>query len=106
MQSGLQTERVTHHATERSSVAAGGRSSKLGAEPDCSSTAGLRRPVHPHHLVHAGFITASGLGLIGQRVTAALTHARHVALDGATPSRLTPSHPARRRHPTECGVSI
>jgi len=35
-----------------------------------------------HHLVHAGYIAPATLGLLGQRVAAALTPAGHEALDG------------------------
>jgi hypothetical protein len=62
-------------------VAAGGAQLQLGAEPDlffdgrrcCDQTAA-------HHLVHSGLIAAATLGLVGQRVTAALTPAGHEAL--------------------------
>ena len=62
-------------------VAAGGAELALGTEPDlfldgrccCDQTAA-------HHLVRAGFIAATTLGLVGQRVTAALTPAGHEAL--------------------------
>ena len=55
-------------------VAAGGAELQLGAEPDlfldgrccCDQTAA-------HQLVRAGFIAAATLGLVGQRVAAALT---------------------------------
>jgi hypothetical protein len=64
-------------------VAAGGAQLQLGAEPDlffdgrsCADQYAV------HHLVHAGFITAATLGLLGQRVTAILTPAGHEALDG------------------------
>ena len=66
-------------------VAAGGAELVLGAEPDlffdgrccCDQTAA-------HELVRGGFIEASALGLVGQRVTAALTPAGRRAL-GSTP---------------------
>ena len=59
-------------------VAAGGAQLQLGAEPDlfldgrscCDQTAA-------HYLVHAGLIAAATLGLVGQRVAAALTPAGH-----------------------------
>jgi len=63
-------------------VAAGGAELQLGSEPDlffdgrccCDQSAA-------HQLVRAGFIAAATLGLVGQRVTAALTAAGHEALD-------------------------
>ena len=63
-------------------VAAGGAELQLGAEPDlfldgrccCDQTAA-------HQLVRAGFIAAATLGLVGQRVAAALTPAGHDVLD-------------------------
>jgi len=60
-------------------VAAGGAELALGAEPDlfldgrccCDQTAA-------HHLFRAGLIAATTLGLVGERVAAALTPAgRH-----------------------------
>ena len=64
-------------------VAAGGAELRLGAEPDlfldgrscCDQTAA-------HQLVRSGLIAATTLGLVGQRVAAALTPAGHEALDG------------------------
>jgi hypothetical protein len=66
-------------------VAAGGAELQLGSESDlfldglccCDQTAA-------HRLVRAGLITAATLGIIGQRVAAALTPAGHRAL-GTTP---------------------
>ncbi|MDT7551786.1 MAG: hypothetical protein QOH17_3526 [Pseudonocardiales bacterium] len=66
-------------------VAAGGAELGMGAEPDlffdgrccCDQSAA-------HRLVSAGFIAAASLGLVGQRVAAALTVAGKHAL-GATP---------------------
>jgi len=63
-------------------VAAGGAELQLGSEPDlffdgrccCDQSAA-------HQLVRAGFIAAATLGLVGQRVAAALTAAGHEALD-------------------------
>ena len=62
-------------------VAAGGAELQLGTEPDlfldgrccCDQLAA-------HHLVRAGFIAATTLGLVGQRVAAALTPAGQQAL--------------------------
>jgi len=62
-------------------VAAGGAELQLGTEPNlfldgrccCDQSAA-------HHLVRAGLIAAAALGLVGQRVTAALTPAGHEAL--------------------------
>jgi hypothetical protein len=62
-------------------VAAGGAELQLGTEPDlfldgrccCDQTA-------VHQLVRAGFIAAATLGLVGQRVAAALTPAGRTAL--------------------------
>src|SRR4051812_24086857 len=55
-------------------VAAGGAELRLGAEPDlfldgrcCCDQSAAR------YLVHAGYIAAATLGLVGQRVAAALT---------------------------------
>ena len=64
-------------------VAAGGAELALGAEPDlfldgrccCDQSAA-------HRLVRAGLIAAATLGLVGQRVAAALTRAGQQALDG------------------------
>jgi hypothetical protein len=64
-------------------VAAGGAELELGAEPDlfldgrccCDQSAA-------HRLVHAGLIIAASLGIVGQRVAAALTEAGLQALDG------------------------
>ena len=64
-------------------VAAGGAELQLSTEPDlfldgrscCDQSAA-------HHLVRAGYIAAATLGLVGQRVAAALTPAGHDALDG------------------------
>jgi hypothetical protein len=64
-------------------VAAGGAELQLGTEPDlfldgrccCDQSAA-------HHLVRAGLIAAATLGLVGQRVVAALTPAGHEALGG------------------------
>ena len=61
--------------------AAGGAELQLGTEPDlfldgrccCDQLAA-------HHLVRAGFIAATTLGLVGQRVAAALTPAGQQAL--------------------------
>jgi hypothetical protein len=66
-------------------VAAGGAELQLGAEPDlfldgrscCDQSAA-------HHLVRAGLIAAATLGLVGQRVAAALTAAGQQSLDGST----------------------
>jgi hypothetical protein len=64
-------------------VAAGGAQLQLGTEPDlflegryCCDQAAARR------LVRAGYIAAATLGLVGQRVSAALTPAGHDALGG------------------------
>ena len=65
-------------------VAAGGAELQLGAEPDlfldgrlcCDQSA-------THHLARAGLIAAATLGLVGQRVAAALTPAGQQALDGS-----------------------
>ena len=62
-------------------VAAGGAELQLGTESDlfldgrccCDQTAA-------HRLVRAGFIAAATLGLVGQRVAAALTPAGRTAL--------------------------
>ena len=62
-------------------VAAGGAELQLGTEPNlfldgrccCDQSAA-------HHLVRAGLIAAATLGLVGQRVGAALTPAGHEAL--------------------------
>jgi hypothetical protein len=66
-------------------VAAGGAEVALGTEPDlffdgrcCCDQAAA------HRLVSAGFIAAASLGLVGDRVAAALTVAGKKAL-GATP---------------------
>jgi hypothetical protein len=66
-------------------VAAGGAEMALGAEPDlfidgrcCCDQAAA------HHLVRSGLIAARTLGLVGQRVAAALTPAGRRAL-GSTP---------------------
>jgi hypothetical protein len=64
-------------------VAAGGAELALGAEPDlfldglccCDQSAA-------HQLVRAGLIAAATLGLVGQRVAAALTDAGRLALSG------------------------
>jgi hypothetical protein len=64
-------------------VAAGGAELQLGTEPDlffdgrscCDQSAA-------HHLVRAGYIAAATLGLVGQRVAAALTPAGRDAIDG------------------------
>jgi hypothetical protein len=64
-------------------VAAGGAELQLGTEPDlfldgrccCDQIAA-------HHLVRAGLIAAATLGLVGQRVAAALTPAGQQALGG------------------------
>ena len=64
-------------------VAAGGAELQLGTEPDlfldgrccCDQSAA-------HQLVRAGLIAAATLGLVGQRVAAALTPTGHEALDG------------------------
>jgi hypothetical protein len=63
-------------------VAAGGAELRLGAEPDlfldgrcCCDQSAAR------YLVHAGYIAAATLGLVGQRVAAALTPTGHDALD-------------------------
>jgi hypothetical protein len=66
-------------------VAAGGAEVALGSEPDlfidgrccCDQSAA-------HHLFRAGLIAATTLGLVGQRVAAALTPAGRRAL-GSTP---------------------
>ena len=64
-------------------VAAGGAQLQLGAEPDLFfDDRSCADQYAAHRLVHAGFITAATLGLLGQRVTAALTPAGHEALDG------------------------
>jgi hypothetical protein len=63
-------------------VAAGGAELQLGTEPDlfldgrccCDQSAA-------HHLVRAGYIAAAALGLVGERVAAALTPTGHDALD-------------------------
>ena len=64
-------------------VAAGGAQLQLGAVPgqflDGRSCADQ---FAAHQLVHAGYITPATLGLLGQRVAAALTPAGHEALDG------------------------
>ena len=65
-------------------VAAGGAELQLGTEPDlfldgrccCDQSA-------VHHLVSVGYIAAAALGLIGQRVAAALTPAGRAALGSA-----------------------
>ena len=64
-------------------VAAGGAELQVGAEPElfldgrsCVDQYAAQR------LVHAGYIAAATLGLIGQRVAAALTAAGHAELDG------------------------
>ena len=65
-------------------VAAGGAELQLGTEPDlfldgrccCDQSAA-------HHLVSVGYIAAAALGLIGQRVAAALTPAGRAALGSA-----------------------
>jgi hypothetical protein len=62
-------------------VAAGGAELQLGTDPNlfldgrccCDQSAA-------HHLVRAGLIAAATLGLVGQRVAAALTPAGHEAL--------------------------
>ena len=62
-------------------MAAGGAELALGAEPDlfldgrccCDQPAA-------HELVRAGLIAAGALGMVGQRVAAALTSAGHQAL--------------------------
>jgi hypothetical protein len=66
-------------------VAAGGAELQLGTESDlffdglcCCDQAAA------HRLVRAGLIAAAALGLVGQRVAAALTPAGHRAL-GSTP---------------------
>ena len=66
-------------------VAAGGAELQLGTESDlffgglcCCDQAAA------HQLVRAGLIAAATLGLVGQRVAAALTPAGHRAL-GSTP---------------------
>jgi hypothetical protein len=66
-------------------VAAGGAELALGSEPDlfldgrcCADQSAA------HHLVHAGFITAARLGLVGRRVTATLTPAGRHALGAST----------------------
>ena len=64
-------------------VAAGGAELTLGAEPDlfldgrccCDQSAA-------HQLFRAGLIAAATLGLVGQRVAAALTAAGRQAIDG------------------------
>jgi hypothetical protein len=63
-------------------VAAGGAELQLGVEPDlfldgrcCADQSAA------HHLVRGGYIAAATLGLVGQRVTAALTRAGHDALE-------------------------
>ncbi len=64
-------------------VAAGGAELQLGTEPDlfldgrccCDQIAA-------HHLVRAGLIAAATLGLVGQRVAAALTPTGQQALGG------------------------
>ncbi len=66
-------------------VAAGGAELALGAEPDlfldgrccCDQSAA-------HRLVRSGLIAAATLGIVGQRVAAALTTAGQQALDVAT----------------------
>jgi hypothetical protein len=65
-------------------VAAGGAELQLGTEPDlffdgrccCDQSAA-------HQLFRAGFITTATLGLVGQRVAAALTAAGRTALGAA-----------------------
>jgi hypothetical protein len=64
-------------------VAAGGAELQLGSEPDlfldgrccCDQTAA-------HLLFRAGYIAAATLGLVGQRVPAALTPSGRDAIDG------------------------
>ena len=64
-------------------VAAGGAQLQLGAEPDLFLDGrSCADQFAAHRLVHAGFIAAAGLGLVGQRVAAALTPAGREALDG------------------------
>ena len=78
-------------------VAAGGAELALGAEPDlfldgrccCDQSAA-------HHLVRAGLIAAATLGLVGQRVAAALTPAGQQALDALRPRRLSAQPTSRR----------
>jgi hypothetical protein len=62
-------------------VAAGGAEVALGTEPDLFFD-GHRSydQTAAHQLVRAGFIAAAKLGLVGQRVAAALTPAGHEAL--------------------------
>ena len=63
-------------------VAAAGAQLQLGAEPDLLFDGRSCAQYAAHHLVHAGFIAAATLGLLGQRVATALTPAGHQALDG------------------------
>jgi hypothetical protein len=53
---------------------------RVGAEPDLFFDGRSCADQYAAH--HAGFITAATLGLLGQRVVAALTPAGHEALDG------------------------
>jgi hypothetical protein len=56
---------------------------RVGAEPDLFFDGrSCADQYAAHHLVHAGYITATKLGQLGQRVPAALTPAGHEALDG------------------------
>jgi hypothetical protein len=62
-------------------VAAGGAELQLGTEPDLflDGRCCCDQPA-VHNLVRAGYIVAAALGLVGQRVAAALTPAGHDAL--------------------------
>jgi hypothetical protein len=63
-------------------VAAGGAELQLGTEPDLFFDGRRCADQYAtHFLVRAGFIAAATLGLVGQRVAAALTPAGHRALD-------------------------
>lgn len=62
-------------------VAAGGAQLQLGTEPDLFFDGrSCADQYAAHNLVRAGFIAAAKLGLVGQRVAAALTPTGHEAL--------------------------
>src|ERR1044072_5300793 len=64
-------------------VAAGGAQLQLGAEPDLFLDGrSCADQFAAHHLAHAAYTAPATLGLLGQRVAAALTPAGHEALDG------------------------
>jgi len=66
-------------------VAAGWAQLQLGAEPDLFLDGrSCADQFAAHNLVHAGYITATTLGPLGQRVAAALAAAGQEALDGYT----------------------